>query len=250
MDNNRRNFTILVIGDKPMELLEKYNSNKNIQHITICTPETAKDKLNETLGLYKRLLDAQTEDSEYNDFLNLQIGQLSAMTPQEYYASMAEKYEKDEKTGELYTEINPYGKFDCIRTNPLFALPLITKDGKEVYTAKKCEVDWSKMHMTDATAYEIAWDTVMGGKKVETDDEKLIYENMKNRTAYFQAYVDRDNYIKSNTSYWCYAVLDKKGWNECEEQFEWVCNFYDTYIKKLPDNVQLTIVEGYRQENF
>ena len=48
------------------------------------------------------------------------------------------------------------------------------------------------MHLHGGEIYEIAWDMVMGNKKPKNEYEKNIYENMKNRTEYFQRFKTKE----------------------------------------------------------
>ena len=86
----------------------------------------------------------------------------------------------------------------------------------------------------------------MEGKKPETDKEEKIYNNMKNRTGYFQKFGTKEKYVASCTAFWGYAFLDKSGWKELEpdqDQFEWMISYWDRFIKPLPDDTLLTIYE-------
>ena len=72
---------------------------------------------------------------------------------------------------------------------------------------------------------------------------------MKNRMAYFDNFEDREHYIASMTAFWGLAFVDKSGWYELDgkqKQFDWVVNFYDRFIKPLPDDTLLTIYECVR----
>ena len=42
---------------------------------------------------------------------------------------------------------------------------------------------------------------VVEGSKPENETETLIYENMKNRTAYFQKFGTKENYVISSTAF-------------------------------------------------
>ena len=119
-------------------------------------------------------------------------------------------------------------------------------DGREVFQARKKDVDWAKMHLNGKKVYENAWDMVMGKKQPKTDEEKIIYENMRNRVEYFRLFETKDNYVMQSTAFWAYAFVDENKWTELDEttsQFEWVKNFYDRFIKPLDDNTLLTIFE-------
>ena len=87
---------------------------------------------------------------------------------------------------------------------------------------------------------------VMEGKTPSNEEETIIYENMKNRTQYFQSFGNRETYVASNTAFWGYAFLSEDvEWIDMEEheQFSWIMQFYDLFIKPLPDDTILTIIE-------
>ena len=87
---------------------------------------------------------------------------------------------------------------------------------------------------------------VMEGSEPQNDNETQIYENMKARTAYFEKFGSKENYVLVNTAFWGYAFVSENGWIELEDdmdQFEWVKNFYIRFIEPLPDDTLLTIYE-------
>lgn len=129
-------------------------------------------------------------------------------------------------------------------------MPFLTKDGIECFQARKSDVDWPKIHLNGGHIYERAWEMVMEGSKPEDDYEKQIYENMKDKTAYFEKFENKENYVISSTAFWGYAFLSEiTGWQEAssmDDQFTWMRNFYDVFIKNLPDDTLLTIYECVR----
>ena len=88
---------------------------------------------------------------------------------------------------------------------------------------------------------------VMDASAPDSEYEKTIYENMKDKRAYFEKFVTKENYVISNTAFWGYAfVSEKTGWmdaDDAEDQFAWMSTFYDLYIKNLDDDTLLTIFE-------
>ena len=79
------------------------------------------------------------------------------------------------------------------------------------------------------------------------EHEKTLFDNMKDKITYFKKFETKENYVTSNTAFWAYAFLsDIIGWVDAEEeenQFTWMSNFYDIFIKNLPDDTILTIYE-------
>jgi hypothetical protein len=64
---------------------------------------------------------------------------------------------------------------------------------------------------------------------------------------YFKKFENKENYVASNTAFWGYAFLSEAtGWmdgSDVEDQFEWMKNFYDVFIKNLPENTTITVYE-------
>ena len=242
-------FTLVVIGDNPDEIVKKYDSNNKVEPYLAFKYENAEKYKQDYLKQYKALLDSNILNEETRERIESEVKEIEEMKGEDFYDQMTEGYIIDDETGDAYCDKNLNGKYDSCKIGNVFSMPLITKDGEEVYTALKKDVDWEKVHMTDPRAYEVAWDTVMEGKKPESKDEENIYNNMKGRTAYFEAYKTRENYIKANTSFWGMAVVDEKGWTELEsdgDQFEWVINFFSRFIEKLDDNTRISIYECVR----
>ena len=87
----------------------------------------------------------------------------------------------------------------------------------------------------------------MENSEPTNENEKQIYENIKARTASFEKFGTKENYVLSNTAFWAYAFVTTTGhWLELEDdmdQFVWVGKFYETFIEPLPDDTLLTIYE-------
>lgn len=249
--SEQRHFRLIVVGDNHTDLIKKYDNNKKVKKYLVYK-FADKDKLKEKqLSYMKVSLKSLDPESPMYQMLLDQYDEYSNMDSLEFYTEITEGMIIDEETGDAYSEDNPDGRYDRIQLAGQFALPLITKEGKEIYSCRKKDVDWPKVHLTGKEAYEFAWDSVMGNKKPVTDDEKIIYENMKNRKAYFEHYKTRENYVMSNTAFWGYAFLsEKEGWKELEpniNQIDWVINFYNRFIVPLGEDELITIYECYRE---
>ena len=249
--SEQRHFRLIVVGDNHSELIKKYNIHEKVKKYLVYKFSDKKSLHEKQLKYMKSALDAIDKTNPMYDILLDQYESYNEMDDLEFYTDITEGFIINDETGDAYSEDNPDGKYDHIQLGGQFALPLITKEGKEVYSCRKGDVDWSKVHLTNSWAYEFAWDSVMEGKKPVTDDEKTIYNNMKNRKAYFEHYGDRDNYVRSNTAFWAFAFLSEKtGWKELEHninQYEWVNNFYDNFIIPLGDDELITVYECRRE---
>jgi hypothetical protein len=70
---------------------------------------------------------------------------------------------------------------------------------------------------------------------------------MKDKETYFKKFETKENYVVSNTAFWGYAFLSEKtGWvdaSNTHDQFVWMAEYYNMFIKNLPDDTLLTIYE-------
>ena len=86
----------------------------------------------------------------------------------------------------------------------------------------------------------------MEGKEPSNDEELLVYNNMKNKTAYFKKFVNKEKYVSFSTCYWNYAYVDENGWidiNSSPSEYEWVEGFYDKFVANLKPTDKVTIYE-------
>ena len=128
----------------------------------------------------------------------------------------------------------------------MFCVPFITLDGNEVFQARKKDIDWNRIHLFGQEIYRRAWEMVMEKSEPMTDQEKNIFENMKNRTAYFEKFKDKKRYVTYATAFWGYAFVDDNKWIDMDSEkdgYDWVSNFYERFIVPLDDNTLLTIYE-------
>lgn len=252
MEENRH-FNVLVAGENPEELMHLYDSTVKVEPYVAYEYSKAEDYKNNYISTLRGVL-KELEKLDPNDpqveYIREEIIDMEATPASDYYIELIGDLPIDEKTGNALSTENPNGKFTTCRPAGFFALPFILKeDGREVYSARKGEIDWKKIHLANQRPYEVAWDTVMGNKVPADDDERVIYENMKNRVHYFQTFGNREHYIASSTAFWNFAFVDNKGWHEIdgkEPQFDWVTKYYDRFVKPLPNDTKLTLFECTR----
>ena len=168
------------------------------------------------------------------------------VSAEDFFYDLAGEYDIDDD-GNAVTNKNLNGKYSFYQNGKLFSVPFITLDGREVFQAKKSDIDWDKIHLGGGDVYRRVWEMVMENSAPTTDYEKQLFDNMKDKITYFQKFETKENYVISNTAFWGYAfVSDKVGWidaSEAESQFSWMSCFYDMFIKNLPDDTLLTIYE-------
>lgn len=245
-NDDYQHFVCIVAGSDPKELMEPYNKNKiETPYIKYKFKDAQKLK-DKYIEVYEGILNNETETIDRDILIDI-IDSIKDMTPEEFYSDLTQGLEISEETGDAYSTENPNGKFSYYELGKWFSIPFYTKDGREVFQAKKSEIDWGKMHLNGGEIYKRAWEMVMEDSEPQTDYEKQIFENMKDKTTYFDKFETKENYVISNTAFWGYAFLDdKKGWidaSESESQFSWMSCYYDMFIDNLPDDTLLTIYE-------
>lgn len=243
-------FTVIVAGDKPDEIIKKYDSTMKVERYLVYKFLNAEEYRKQELEMYRTALENKDLPEDLIEGVKLKIEELETEDVLTFYTDLTKDLEIDQETGDAYSDENVLGKYDTCHIGGRWALPFIDNDGKEVYTAYKKDIDFSKIHKANTTPYQVAWETVVEGRKPRGSEEERIFENMKNRKAYFSNFKNKQEYIDWNTSLWAYAFVDQKGWTEfsgdIDQQIKWVNNFYDIFIKPLPNNTKLTIFECTR----
>ena len=245
-NDDYQHFVCIVAGNNPDELMKPYDKrNEEEPYVKYRFKDAHKIK-EKYVELYEGILknDNETVDKET---LREIIDDLKDMTTEEFYEQLTEGLEISEETGDAISTENRDGRFSYYELGKWFSIPFLLKDGREVFQAKKSEIDWDRIHLGGGDIYRRAWEMVMEESEPTTDYEKTIYENMKDKVAYFNKFEDKENYVISNTAFWGYAfVSDKQGWmdaSESDSQFTWMSCFYDMFIDKLPNDTLLTIYE-------
>ena len=248
-NDDYQHFVCVVAGDNPEELLKEYDKTNLKEPYIKYYFKDAKMIQQKYIEFYEGLLktiDKTNENIDYETIKNT-VDDLKEMSETEFYHDLTADLDIDEKTGDAYTTENENGKFSYAQKGKIYSIPFLTKDGREVFQARKSEIDWGRIHLSGGDIYARAWEMVVEASEPENDYEELIYHNMKDKVAYFEKFETKENYVVSNTAFWGYAfVSESMGWmdaSEVESQFVWMNNFYDLYIKNLPEDTLLTIYE-------
>ena len=243
-------FVAIVAGDSPEVLMSPYDKNIETDVRVVYKYKDAASIRDHYISVYQAIIDSdKIPDGAFKEDAKDKLAIIQNQSPQEFYLDLTEEYEHDPATGDAVTKENPDGKWNSYRMGKLFSVPFILKDGTETFQARKGDINWELMHLHGGEIYERAWEMVMEGSEPQNDYEKQIYTNMKARTAYFEKFGTKENYVLGNTAFWGYAFVSKNGWLELEDdmdQFVWVRNFYEAFIDPLPDDTLLTIYECQR----
>jgi hypothetical protein len=253
MENNQRHFVALVAGENPESMMEKYDINLEVEPYILYKKEDSFELWeNDVKELQFIINQGLAEKFGYTtDAVMNELKKLQNKGHEKCFEELALMYDKDADGNIISTE-NENGRWETYSYGNMFSQPFVLKNGQEVYQARVSDIDWEKMHHCNEEAYVVAWETVMEGVEPANDDERQIYENMKNRTHYFSNFKNKEAYVNYSTAYWTYAFVNEKdGWVEIEKESdeEWVNNFYNRFIQPLIEkapNTLLTIFECRR----
>lgn len=256
---------LLVIGENHEELAAQYsNTNgKLTKKVIIARPEDAKQEYD----AHKKWVDeCITDMTEKNDEDGLahytRLRELlDGISPAEYYKNMTIGSEVDKK-GNVYVMRNPIGRYSDERCGQSvmdkgeeysgLSQPFPLLDDTDAFIAKKGEIDWALLHMNpnDVEIYRSAWETCVEGREPKDGQEQRIWNNMKNRHAYFANFPDKETFIKHCTSFWCYGVVDSDGCvmmddicTEKGKEMVWTSNFYEMVIEPLSDDTVIALYD-------
>ena len=254
-----RHFKVIVAGDNPEELMLRYDAETKVEPYVVFEHRKAADYRKDYIKSLKNMIKYYEDELKKNpdtpylkeriDYFREEADDIENESDDDFYFGLVDGYEVNEETLDAYTRDNPEEKFTSHKIGGFFSVPLIRKDGTETYQARKGDIAWEQIHLAGQRPYEVAWDTTHGLSEPQGEEETAIYENMKSRMAYFANFEDREHYVASMTAFWGLAFVDKNGWYELDgktKQFDWVVNFYDRFIKPLPEDTLLTIYECVR----
>jgi hypothetical protein len=243
-----RFFSIMVVGDNPTTILEKYDMTTKVEPYVKYKYLYAEKYKNTAIKILEKLFSEADKiplSGNVKETLKERLKTLKNTSNFEYYKSLTEGLYYDEE-GNALSEENPNGKFRTFRLGRNFALPLILNNGKETYSAKCSEINWSAMHLVNQDVYRRAWEIVVDGDEPKTEEEKMIKSSMENKQAYFSNFKSKEDYVTYSTAYWNYAFVDKDGWvdvNDCGDEQKWIETFYEKFVSNLKPDDTVSIYE-------
>lgn len=247
-----RFYSVMVVGDNPTELMEKYKNDLKVEKYLKYRYLDAEKLQKNSIKILSQLIDNyQSLDlTKFQiDALNEKLKSIRNMSAFEYYQTITYGMDYDDE-GNAWTDVNPNGKYNVYQKGNHFSLPLINNKGEEVTSELNKNINWKLLHMANSNLYELVWELVKEGKEPSNDEEKQIYNNMINREAYFENFKDKDDYVIRNSAYWNYAYLDENGWKDIDDSkmkdADWIKNFYKNFITKLNPDDRVTIFEFTR----
>ena len=237
--------TAIVAGINPDDVMLKYDSNK------LVSPYIKYNKSNsEALKTYHimycdAMLNHSTISEDEKAFLLKDKQEALKMTAEEFFDEYTSEYDHD-KDGNALSSENPNGKYSYCCKGKNFSEPFKLKNGNEAFQALKKDIQWDLMHLANQEAYKRAWEMVVDGSTPVNESEQYIFDNMRNRQAYFSNFKSKEEYVIYSTAFWASAFVTDEEWIGIEpetDSYEWISNFYDRFIKPLPGNTLLTVFE-------
>lgn len=261
---DRLMFTVLVIGENHEEIIKKYSANNRTENELFLKYSDAEKFKNDRIDNDEYIIENSEKYGLSKEEIELRkkfVEILKTMSADEYFAEVTNGCEYDPVTHDAYYKYNPRAKYIDERCpqellvmtgeETGFCTPFTLKekdedgDGLISYCCRKGEVDWDRMHKYNQHVYEITWDMIVEGMEPRTDAERIIYERFVNRKSYFDNFKSKEEYVLYNTSFWSFAVATEDSCVLCSENdtINWIINYYDHYIKDLPDDTLITLYE-------
>ena len=244
---NSKFFSVMVVGQDPAAILEDYKIDKKVEpYVKYKFLQAEKYKETAIKVSQKLLEDASLTmmNPQMKSALEENVKRLKSLSTFDYYRQLTEGmfYNED---GDALSDKNPNGKWKTAHIGRNFSLPLILKDGREVYTAKCSDVDWGRMHLNNQGVYQAAWEMVVEGREPETEEERTIYNAMKDKDVYFSKFPDKESYVNYSTAYWNFGYVDENGWVDMsgKDEYEWINSFFEKFVTKIDENAIVSIYE-------
>lgn len=245
-----RFLSVMVVGDNPAALMEKYSKSLKVKpyiKYRYLDAEKMKNSSSKMLTEIIKNPEKFTLSKFQIDYFKERLKAINSMTPFEYYSTITQGMYYNED-GDALTDANPNGKWDKYNIGKNFSYPLKLKDGKEVYQSKAKDIDWDSMHMNHeyVKLFETIWALVIDDDEPSTPEEEKLKANWSTKRNYLSNFKTVDDFVSHNCAYWNYAFLDENGWHDVdgeENESKWISNFFSRFIEPLKDNDLVTIYE-------
>lgn len=226
---------------------------------------------------------AGCSNENHMEYLRNEFPKKLNLTDEELYQEAIEFHENLGPNGEIMSTYNPNSKWDWYQTGGRYAGRIVLKEGvakeedpefswgwdakskeeilKEprVDSALMKDIDWSKMHNVQSK-YDKAirfWEMKVEGAEPKTDEEKEALKWDWYKPEYYtDRYKNKETYAKACSCFTMWAIVKDGEWFEKgsmgwfgmsgesnDEALDWELNMYDRFIKDLPEDTRLTVVD-------
>lgn len=241
--------TILVIGDNHEEIAKKYSNDTKVEKYVKMRLSEADDERLEHMNLIeliltdKRLHFTENVRERYKE----EYLHLKGLNALDYFKEMTVGCEFDNEDC-AWTDKNPnaHYQYELCHQHRLevtgeegdFSDPFPLKNGEKSYSAHFNEIDWDKLHNNKdkINMCKRVWELAVEDAEPEDEYEEELKEIMGHREKYFQLFNSRDEFVKHSSSLWYWGVATEEKYVEVDytiSDYDWVVNFFDTFIKPL-----------------
>ena len=239
-------LSVMVIGDDVDSLMNKYKLNAKVPQYIKYYYKDAEVLKNKNIAYLNAILDINTDTINDNqkDCLKNRIDELMAMSSDDFYFDLTYGLDYDNEYNAL-SIANPLGKWSSYKIGDLFSPYLILNDGTMTHQSTNLNIDWKKTSSENIEMYSTAWDVIKGIIEPKTEIAKKIISNIDTIKTTLSPFSLKEEYVKFNTTFWTYAVLDKNGWVDMDDSnyINWVLKFDERFINHLKPNDTITILE-------
>jgi len=214
---------------------------------------------------------------EHINYLENEFPLRLTWSDEEVYKHGIRWYEPEDigPNGEVYSTRNPLSKWDWWTIGGRYRDRFVMKKGESLAryvgslyaeseegsgdSAKKGDIDWSKTHQVkeDYDAAIRFWEMKIEGSEPlnEKETETLKWDWYKPEY-YIGKYKTKETYATAMSNFTMWAIVIDGVWYEkgsmgwwgmssetTDEGLDWELNFYDRFIKDLPDDTLLTVVD-------
>ena len=145
----RNFFEVIVVGEQPNNIIKEYDKNIKTKPYIVYKFEDAEYLKSKTVDMYNGLLfSGNFSDEEKEEIKENRNEVLNSSAEDFFFEILTFDYKHDNDGNAISTE-NKKGKYSVCQEGKLFSIPFITKDGREVFQAKKGEINWNLMHLNN-----------------------------------------------------------------------------------------------------
>ena len=156
-NDDYQHFVCIVAGDNPDELMKPYDRREEEEpYVRYRYKDAAKIK-EKYIELYEGILNSDEETIDKEELEDI-VNDLKEMSVEEFYEELTEGLTIDDKTGDAISTENRQGMFSYYEIGKWLSVPFLLKDGKEVFQAKKSDINWDKIHLGGGDVYRRAWE--------------------------------------------------------------------------------------------
>lgn len=243
-------FSVLVIGENPDDIMSDYDMMVDVEKPYILYKYSdIKNIRRNKIKIYESLLKKMTNK---NNKLSLQkeINKIKILSDNEYYQSLAETNFLDENNNIVSNE-NPNGKWiTSEKGGKIYSTYLKDINGNNIVSEKNENIGWDLIHKNEKKVqlYERTWDLCVNKVSPKDDSDTTIIKNMSKYVNYFEQFKNQEMYVNFCSSFFTHAIIINNKWFDMEsvDEYYWIKNYYDKFIKIINKNDTVTIYECTR----